>query len=583
MAGANPVTTEIISHNLTSICEEMMTTLMKAAYSPNIKERADCSTAMFGPTGEIIAQAPRAVVHMGGMLGTSMRLLEKFPAATIEDGDIFICNDPHLGGANHLNDVSVVAPVFHQGILVALVTSLGHHADLGGRVPGGEAFDCASIFEEGVRIPPIRIARRGELSPDIVDLICANSRNPREVVVGDLRAQLAAVNVGKVRVREVVARYGVEPFELAVASLLDATERRFRAVVAQTPDGEYEFTDWEDDDWVTGKPFGVHAKITIAGAEITVDLSNNIAQVEASRNVPRFSMLATVYYALKAVLDPDVLPNSGYFRAVKVIAPPGLIINAIPPAAVGCVAKTCQRLAEAMIGALSKVVPDRVCAGGNYVCGIQYWGEDPVTRAFFLGYDRIGGGFGARATKDGPSAIQVGVTNTSNLPIESMEAEYPAELVRYEIIPDSGGAGRLRGGLGIQRDIRFNADGIKLTAHGARQVMAPYGLFGGHEGKKQTHVLNPGTAGEQVLPHVFVGRMMRKGDVFSARTAGGGGFGDPRERDPERVLQDVRMNRVTIAGAARDYGVVIDPQSLSIDHAATRERRGAIKSGETGA
>jgi len=289
-------------------------------------------------------------------------------------------------------------------------------------------------------------------------------------------------------------------------------------------------------------------------------------------------MLATVYYALKAVLDPDVLPNSGYFRAVKVIAPEGLIINAVPPAAVGCVAKTCQRLAEAIIGAFGQVVPDRVCAGGNYVCGIQYWGAHPITKAFFLGYDRIGGGFGARLTKDGPSAIQVGVTNTSNLPIESLEAEYPAELVRYEIVPDSGGPGRFRGGLGIRRDIRFTMDGIKLTAHGARQIVAPYGLHGGLEGAKQTHVLNPDTERAQILPHVFVGRLMQAGDVFSACTAGGGGFGDPLEREPELILQDIRLGRVTIPAAQRDYGVVIDAKELTIDLTATNDLRRAMKS-----
>lgn len=551
----DPITGEIIGNFLLSISEEMTAVLIRSAYSANIKERADCSSAILTPEGEVVVQAAHSPLHLGGMQGTARALLAAAAREDLRPGDMYVSNDPHLAAALHLNDVTIAAPLIVDGQLFGFVATVAHHADLGGSTPGGEACDSKSIFDEGLRLPPTRIAQNGEPIQSVLDILFANSRNPREIL-GDFRAQFSAVKLGTRRFEDAVVRWGADTVRSAVKQVLSAAESRFRAAVTRLPNGVYECTDWADDDWVTGESFPVHAKVEIRDDEVHVDLTKNIDQVESSRNVSAGMLLATVLTSMQSAIDPFLPANSGFGRAIHISTRPGSILAPHPPAAVALGSRTCQILFGAIYGALSEVVPERICAGCATAAGIQVFGPNPHTGAPFLNYERVGGGFGARSSKDGLDGVQFGVTNTSNLPIEASEAEYPFMVEAYEVIPDSGGVGQFRGGLGVRRDIRVLTDGAVLTAQGERIVNPPPGLRGGLPGRPGQMLLNPGTRQEKVLPTAFSGLKLSKGDVIGLRTAGGGGFGDPSARDTRAIEEDLENGRVTIDAAKRDYGYV---------------------------
>jgi N-methylhydantoinase B len=554
MSLAEPVVTEIIGNQLLSVTEEMTAMLIRSSYSANIKERWDCSSAVLSPHGEVVAQTAHSPVHLGGMQGAVRALVRNWESLDPGPDDVFVSNDPYLASAVHLNDVTVAAPAFASGTLIGFVATVAHHADLGGRVPGGEAKDSRHIFEEGLRIPPTRLVTRGVPVASLMDVLYANSRNPREIL-GDFRAQISAVQLGIRRTLETIDKWGSDALERTLARLLDVSEAKFRAAVERLPDGRYEATDWADDDWVTGKPFAVHVGVEISGSGVVVDLRDNVDQLESSRNVSSGMLTATILTALKSVIDPYSPPNSALGRAVTVRTRQGSVFAPQPPAAVGLGPRTCQILFGALYAALSQVLPDRVCAGSATAAGIQVFGVNPRTGAPYLNYERVGGGFGARQMKDGLDGVQFGVTNTSNLPIEASEAEYPFLVEAYEIIPDSGGPGQYRGGLGVRRDIRVLApNGATLTAQGERIVHPPPGLHGGLPGAAGRMVLNPGTENERDLPTAFVNLKLAEGDVIGLRTAGGGGFGDPGDRDRTLIEDDIRTGRVSAEAARREYG-----------------------------
>lgn len=547
----DPITTEVLGNHFLSVTDEMAVVTIRTAYSPNIKERADVSTALFDSQGNVIAQTVHAPVHLGGMFGMVRSLLKRYRVEEFREGDVFVGNDPYACGAIHLNDVSVVAPVFARGMLVGFSANVAHHADIGGAVPGGEACTSNNIYQEGLRLPPVRIFRQGEILSEVIDIILLNSRNERETL-GDFRAQFASVKLGARRLEETIDRYGMETFHRSVESLLDACERQFRSALRAVPQGRYEFTDVVEDDWVSGGEIPIHAAVEIRDGEVLIDLRKNSPQVKSSRNAPYHMMLSTVFLALKSAVDPTLPQNSGYFRAIRVDAQ-GSIINCIPPAAVALGPLTCQRLEDAILGALAKAIPERLSACSNTVVGIQLSGWNPRTRRFFLDYERFGGGTGARYAKDGLDAVQFGVTNTSNLPIEVFESEYPVMAERYELVPDSGGPGNFRGGLGIRRDLRILCEHAQLSAQGERFLRPPWGLGEGMPGGCGHFILNPGTPGEKTLPVAFVDLPLKKGDVVSIQTAGGGGYGNPNDRDPAAIAEDVLNGRVTRESVAKHY------------------------------
>ncbi|MEF3331107.1 hydantoinase B/oxoprolinase family protein [Oceanobacillus oncorhynchi] len=542
----DPIMIEVLSNALLSVAEEMGVTLVKTSYSTNIKERKDSSTAIFNEKGETIAQAAAIPIHLGSMLGICKEILKKFDLEDIHPGDMFIANDPYNGGGTHLPDITIAEPVFSNGKIIAFVANIAHHSDVGGMVAGSSSGNCTSIFQEGIRIPPVKLIERGELSQSIIDMILLNCRTPKERL-GDIKAQIASNKLGSKRVNELVTRYGLDEYQSSLDELLLYTERKVKEGIKKIPNGIYEFIDYLDDDGINlNTKIPIKVKIIVDNEFIHLDFTGTSKQVTGGINVVYTALLATIYYALKVVIDPTIPSNSGYYGAIKVTAPEGTIVNAVSPAPVGGRTDACQRIVDVIFGALSEAVPEKVVAGCNSaVTTVLFSGYDNERDKYFVYPESIGGGLGARHNKDGLDGVHVHVTNSSNLPIESMEMEYPLLLDKFELRNDSGGAGKFRGGLGIRRDYKVLND-VEFATHGDRQVIPPWGLFGGREGQCGEFVINPDTKNEKKLETGKVSDVsLKSGDILSVRTPGSGGYGNPEERDKELQAEDALEGKVT--------------------------------------
>ncbi|MEV6128897.1 hydantoinase B/oxoprolinase family protein [Streptomyces violaceusniger] len=549
MKTLDPITVQVIGASLVTTAEEMGAVLRRASYSTNIKERSDCSTALFDEHGKLVAQAENMPIHMGSMTG----LIDSLVAAelTVRPGDVFITNDPYHGGGTHLPDITMVKPVFVDGELIGYSANIAHHSDIGGRVPGSNAGDSNSLFQEGLRIPLVKFATVDGVEQAPLAFIELNSRLPQERR-GDMLAQLASVEIGERQLREVHRRYGRETVRAATAYLLDHSRKRLAAALREVPDGTYRFHDLMDPS--DGPATEIAVAITVDGERVSLDFAGTGPQSPVGINVVRPALEATVYYALKAVLDPGIPPNGGFFDAVEIDAPHGSIVNPVEPAPVTARTDTCQRVADVVLGALAAAVPERVpAASHSTVTYVTFSGE--CDGDFFVYPEVVAGGGGARTTKDGLDAVQVHITNSSNLPIEALEQEYPLLVDTYELIPDSGGAGTHRGGLGVRRDLRILGDSAEFSAHADRQATRPWGLSGGHDGSLGRFIVNPGRDDEHRLPGGRVsGVQLRRGDVLRVESPGSGGFGDPASRSPERVREDLCNGRITEQAARDLYG-----------------------------
>lgn len=532
------ITLEVIGSRLLTIAEEMGEALIKASYSSNIKERQDCSTAVFNLRGEVIAQAEHIPMHLGSLMMIVQEILKRYPVAGLRDGDVFVGNDPYTGGSTHLPDITVASPVFHEGEPVGFVANIAHHAD-------GSGHETRTIYDEGLRIPPICLVEGGRLREDLMELLLLNFRLPRERR-GDFRAQFAANRIGAERLGDLLARYGRKTCEAAMDELLAYGERKIRAALGFIPDGVYAFEDWMDDDGAGGPPVPIRVRIAVAGEEIALDFAGTGAQVPGDINVVYLALVATVYYALKALLDPGIPANGGFYRAIRVEAPAGSIVNARPPAAVAWRTQTCQRIADVIFGALAPALPDKVIAATNGANSAWVFsGVDPRTGQYYVYLETIGGGSGARAGKDGLDGVQVHITNTSNLPVECLEMEYPLLVEEYGLVEGSGGPGRFRGGLGLRRTIRVLAGEATFLGTLDRASVAPWGLFGGGEGGKGGVVLNAGRPSERGLASKVAGLRLVEGDAVKIVTPGAGGYGPPAERDPALIERDRREGKVS--------------------------------------
>ena len=572
----DPVTLGVLSNRLLAVSEEITAALIRTAYSTNIKERRDCSTAVFDTSGQMIAQAESLPMHLGSLLGVVEATLKKYPRETLRPGDMFLTNDPYYGGGTHLPDITMVAPVFAQNQLVGFVANIAHHADMGGKVPGSTSGDATSIFQEGLRIPLVPICRNGELIRDAIDFVMLNSRTPAERE-GDLGAQIAANRVGIRRLEDVVAHYGVERYNLAVAALLKHAEAMMRASIRTLPSGIYSFTDYMDDDGINlGVPVPISIKVTIDGDQAVVDFAGSSAQVAGPINVTLNGTWATVFYCFKALVGPTIPSNHGIYRPLRLIAPEGSIVNCRAPAPVGERIDTCQRIADTFFGAMAQAAPDRVIAASNSsVTTATFSGIHPETGQFYVYLETIAGGQGAHANGDGLSGVQVHMTNTSNLPIEALEREYPLLVERYALRADSGGAGKYRGGLGIQRDIRALHDGVIFSGLADRQRMAPWGLDGAGEGAVGRFMLQRANGSESTLSSKVSDVALQTEDMISVRTPAAGGYGAPKSRDPQAVLRDIIEGKVSVRAAAELYGVVLKENETAIDEEKTRQVRAA--------
>lgn len=524
--GVDPIRAEVVARHLLATAEEMAATLTRTAFSPNIKERADCSTAVFDEKGDIIALAQRIPIHLGSMVGAVDEILRRYPAGRIAPGDMFIANDPYNGGGTHLPDISVVAPVFHKERIVAFVANIAHHADVGGMVPGSEAAICKSIYQEGIRIPPVRIMRGGEMSRDVMELVLLNSRTPDERV-GDLQAQVAANTVGIRGVLQIFERYGLEETRSAISAYLDFTEKRFRSAVQSLPPGRYQAEDWLDGDR-EGELCPVRLTLTVDADSLHFDFTGSGPQLECARNIPYRALLATVYTVAKCLLDPEVPANAGYYRVIKVSVPPRSVVGPEAPAAVGCRSISAGVVGDVIAEALSKALPDRALTASGPHQLFVLSGTDPRTGAYFVNYETLAGGSGARAYRDGMDGVRVHASGSSNLPIEVLEHTYPFRVETYALRDGSGGAGKYRGGAGVIRDYRVLADDIVVSLSSERQHVAARGMNGGGAGATGAFILDPGLPGERKLPAAAADLPLPKGSLFRICTPGGGGFGSEK-------------------------------------------------------
>jgi N-methylhydantoinase B len=553
----DPIAMEVFSNRLMSITEDMNNTLVRSSFSTNIKERRDCSVALFDARGRLIAQGTQIPLHLGSLNGGVAALLGRVAVDQISEGDAYICNDPYLANGTHLPDITIITPVFYEGRLEFFAANIGHHADVGGAVPGSIAGGSRSVFEEGIRLPVTRICKSGELDIGLLELIAANTRDPDERKL-DLQVQIATNECGVHEARALLRQMGAEPVRRAIDDLIDYTRRRMCNRIAELKAGDYAFTEYLDDDGMGGEPVPIRATVRVSADVLAIDFSGSGPQARGAMNVPINALQACVYYSVKTLLDPELLPNAGLFDAVKIDAPLGSIVNPRPPAAVGARSITCQKVCGAIFGAFRELLPaQRVMASGNDVIpAIVFSGDLARRQGYYVYLETIGGGSGARCDADGMDAVHVHMTNTSNLPVEALENEYPLHVDEYALVQDSGGAGEHRGGMGIARQIRALAPNTIFSVRSdSHTVGVPTGVFGGLAGRRAKLIQNPGTPGEKTLYSKVARIEMAPGDAMRIETPGGGGYGPPERRTLGALARDLRDGRTSRLAAERDYGV----------------------------
>lgn len=561
MTEFDPVTLQVLRNALQSITDEMNMALIRTAYSTNIKDRRDCSCAIYTPRGEVIAQTELgSPVHLGIMPSALDAVLTEFPVEALEEGDHIIVNLSYPRGPGHLNDITMVSPVFVDGRVAFLVANMAHHVDVGGYAPGSMAIGLHEIFQEGLQIPPVRLVKRGAVDRELLALLKQNVRTSREIE-GDIHAQMACNNVGRRRLAELAARYSLETLEQYIEALFAYAERRMRAGIRAIPDGTYTYEDFIEGTPRTPPFIRVRVAVTVAGDTIAIDFTGTDLQVDDSINSNLACTTSACYYVVKAVVDPEVPANAGAYRPIRIHAPEGTVVNARPPAAIGnATIITAQRVVDVLLGALVQAVPERAAAASNGVTSLfNIGGVDPGSGELYNYVETYAGGQGAMHCQDGMDAVQCHMTNTRNAPIEVVEATYPLRIRRYALVPDSDGAGRFRGGLGIRREIEILSEQTTLTVSTDRAVLRPWGVLGGGAGGNAACLLEHPDGTVERLSCVKMTRRVARGTVVTIVTPGGGGYGDPWTRDPERVLWDVVEGLVSPERAREAYGVVVKP------------------------
>ncbi|MCW5850264.1 MAG: hydantoinase B/oxoprolinase family protein [Anaerolineae bacterium] len=552
MSNLDQVQFEVLRHALTELTEEMALALKRSAYSTNIKTRSDFSCAFFDRDLRPIAQAFAQPNHLGSLVEQVPRVVRAYGPDNLAPGDMLIANDPYLGGV-HLNDITIIAPVYDirytiddlrlpDSALLGYVASLAHHVDVGGGAPASVgAF--REVFQEGVIIPPARLVRGGQMVDDVFRLVLSQIRSKRETA-GDFRAQVAANLTGLRRLTGLVARYGAVTLQGFMDELIEYTERRARAELLKLPRGVYTAEGTLDTDGYTDRPVRLCVRVVIDDEGVLFDLTGSDAQRRAPVNATYAQTYSACAYALKCLMDPDVPTNAGFYRLVRVVAPAGTVVNSAPPAPVVGGWETNLRLTDLIFKALAPALPDRIPAGTKaMICHAGFGGIDPRSGEYYCFLETLAGGYGGRSASDGPDAVQTHGQNTENAPVEETEAGYPVRIVRYELVEDSAGAGKFRGGLGLRRDYLFPDHEATFTILADRDRAGPHGLFGGEPGRPAEYILNPGTPGERRLSSKTTVEL-EPGDVVSYRTCGGGGYGPPAERAPDLVWRDMREGKV---------------------------------------
>jgi N-methylhydantoinase B len=570
----DPITVEIIRNGLIAVTEEMKTNLMRTAYNLIVYEALDFTVGLFTATGETISIGLGLPMFIRGMAETVKAKLKHFAEEGIDEGDILVTNDGYITGS-HLNHVTFTMPYFHEGKLVAFGCCMAHWLDIGGT----RGVVSTDIYSEGLQIPMVKYRRRGVVNQDIVDIIRMNCRLP-DFAMGDLRAQVTALLTGERRFLELVNRYGVDAVLGSVAAIMDHTEAEARANTLSIPDGVYEAESFMDDDGLElGKRIPLRVKVVVSGDRMTIDLSEVANQVRGFFNSGPATGIACAQVAYKCLTTPTNYPlNEGSFRSLDIIMPLGKVISAVRPAPLQNWMSFPMTVIDTIFKALAPAIPDRVIAGhhADLVIG-QVQGISPEGNFFITHLGPVGGGWGAKSSEDG-----VGVTvcindgDTHNTPSEQVEAKFPLLIDHYSLRPDSGGAGNTRGGLGADYAVTALCP-MMLNTRIERKFCPPWGLYGGGSGAGNAIELRAGGTWSDNPPNAkLMARRLNKGDGFMIRSGGGGGFGNPKERPTDRVAFDVVEGYVSVAAAAADYGVVVDPAAGTIDEAATANLRAQV-------
>jgi N-methylhydantoinase B len=573
-SAADPVVTEIVRNGVIAVTEEMKTNLMRTAYNIIIYEALDFTTGLFTPEGETISIGIGLPMFIRGMSETVKAKIKHFGRDNIKSGDIYVTNDSYLTGS-HLNHVTLTLPIFHQGTLVGFSCCMAHWLDIGGML-GGMSTD---IFSEGLQIPIMKLHDRGLVNETLVDIIRQNVRLPSRAM-GDLRAQVTAVKTGERRFLQLIERYGRDAVLGAIAAIMDHAEAMARSRTVTIPDGVYEAESYMDDDGIeVGKPVPIRVRVVVKGDEMTVDLTNVSKQVRGFYNSGITTGYACAQVAYKCLTSPTDYPiNDGSFRSLKVIVPPGRIVSATRPAPMRWWMTYPMTIVDTLFKALAPVIPDRVIAGHHAdLLVASLHGINAKTAEFFIAnFGPLGGGWGAKRSEDGVSAtVCINDGDTHNSPNEQAEAKFPLVVERYALVPNSGGAGRRRGGLGVERVVRARIP-MTMNTQVERAHCRPWGLDGGLEGTGNQVALRQGGQWKTDFPNAKVlVATLKTDDAFLIRGGGGGGYGDPLERAIEEVEDDVRQGYVSIKAAAELYGVVVDPDTLAVDRTASEELRAA--------
>jgi len=569
----DPIRLEVIKNGFDAIADEIALILLRTAYSPIVRDSMDYSTAICGKDGLTLAQGLTTPLHLGSFYDAMQNLIGKYKS-NIYDGDIFIGNDPYVASGQHLPDIYIIKPIFIEGQLQGWATTLAHHADVGGIIAGSNSIGSTEIYQEGLRIPFLKLYEAGKLNTAIWELITINVRVP-DLVLGDLQAQIVACEIGSREYKEMFENYGIETLNIYAQELQQYAESLARTEIEEIPDGNYKFVDYIDGLGEKPDPIKLNVSLIVSGDQVVIDWTGSSPQVKGGINSPLPFTKAAAYTALRSIMSSDIPNCHGYTRPIKIIAPEGSITNPVLPAPCGARGITGLRMIDCLFGALSEAVPNRVAADG--------WGGPslPTFASFrdgkpFVFTETLMGTWGAIAYNDGQDGVPHMGGNQSNVPIEMIELDYPLRIEEYGLVKDTGGAGKYRGGLSVIRSYRALEDDIMLSIRSDKRKFPPHGLFGGKEGEPSMSILKSGKD-ESIIPTLTTQPLyLKQNDLFQHVMAGGGGYGDPLEREPNLVLKDVIEEKISLNNASENYGVVIIKNSknkFSIDIDATNKLR----------
>jgi N-methylhydantoinase B len=544
MTELDPIAVDITRYKLDGIANEMQATLLRSSFSPIVKEGLDASASLFALDGTTLAQSCSIPIHLATLIPAVAKIIETFPVARMRDGDAYVLNDPYCGGT-HLPDIAVVQPVFHRGRPIALSAAMTHHQDVGGMAAGSVPTNAVEIYQEGLRIPPLKLREAGVYNDTLIALLRQNVRIP-DTVMGDLNAQIAACTIGARRFAELAERFGDNQLAAICAELLARSERLTRAALARIPAGTYRHVDFLDNDGIElDKPIRIEVAATVGDGAIEFDFAGTSAQVKGPMNCVPSGSLAAACWAVRALTDPDIPTNGGCFRPISLKLPPGTIVNPREPAPVNARTSTIKRIAGCMVGALAPVMAEKAPAASAGELHVLAFGGKREGHNYVVG-ELIAGGSGAGPHQDGVDAIETDATNCMNLPAEALEMEAPIRLHRIALRPGSGGAGEWRGGLGLTREYEVLEGDVAFSHRGERHFSAAAGLNGGKEGAPARSVIRRADGSEEVIPSK-IATVLCAGDRVTVETAGGGGYGDPHRRNGELTTADIADGKVPAA------------------------------------